>query len=275
MYPPINQIKQYYAEAPVMFVDMFMNTMPQGSKDSERFTAPNVAGLIIPLKGSAIFSLNGTPYSMNTNTIVHAGPSMEIDIEVLHDEVWQYAVLHYQIAGNRKGMFPFFNQHFSISIDGNRMLSDMTHQLMKHYITPTNMARISCKGLFLKLLETILSSPSKIIENENENLMATAARFLHEEYFKPITIQDLALQLGIERRRFAYLFERDTGLTPIHYLTEIRIRRAKELLRSGNTVAEVAEKVGYIDNFYFSRVFKKQTGMSPTEFKKLYENASE
>ena len=38
MYPPINQIKQYYADAPVMFVDMFMNTMPQGSKDSERFT---------------------------------------------------------------------------------------------------------------------------------------------------------------------------------------------------------------------------------------------
>jgi len=212
---------------------------------------------------------------MNTNTIVHAGPSMEIDIEVLHDEVWQYAVLHYQIAGNQKGMFPFFNQHFSISIDGNRMLSDMTHQLMKHYITPTNMARISCKGLFLKLIETILSSPSKILENENENLMATAARFLHEEYFKPITIQDLALQLGIERRRFAYLFERYTGLTPIHYLTEIRIRRAKELLRSGNTVAEVAEKVGYIDNFYFSRVFKKKTGMSPTEFKKFYENASE
>ena len=275
MNPPIHQITEYYAEAPVEFVDMFMNTMTIGSKDSGRFTAPNVAGIIIPLKGSAIFSLNGKPYSMSANTIVHAGPSMEIDIEVPHTEVWHYAVIHYKIAENQREQYPFFNQHFSISVDGNRLLSNITHQLMKHYITPTNMARISCKGLFLKLIETVLESPSKRIENENENQMAMAAKLLHEEYFKPITIQDLALHLGIERRRFAYLFERYTGLTPIRYLTEIRIRRAKELLRSGSTVSEAAEKVGYFDSFYFSRVFKKQTGMSPTEYKKFYGDASE
>lgn len=264
----ISQITEYYARAPIVFVDMFMNTMPKGSKDSGRFTAPNLAGLIIPLKGSAIFSLNGTPYTMSVDTIVHAGPSMKIDIEVLSDEEWQYAVIHYRISENQIDKYPIFNQHFSISTDGNRLLSDTTHELMKHYIIPNNLAKITCKGLFLRLIEIILESPKKV-ENENENLMAMAVRLLHEEYYKPITIQDLALQLGIERRRFAYLFERYTGLTPINYLTEIRIRRAKELLRSGISVAEVAEKVGYFDNFYFSRVFKKQIGMSPSEYKKI------
>lgn len=263
----INQIIEYYAQAPVVFVDMFMHTMPKGGKDSGRNTAPNLAGIIIPLKGSATFSLNGMPYFMTADTIVHAGPSMEIDIEVQGDEVWQYAVIHYQLLEDHSDRYPYFNQHFSITINGNRLLLDLTHQLMKNYITPTNMARISCKRLFLKLVETILVSSSKKIENEDQ--MEVAVRYIHEQYSKPITIQDLAVQLGIERRRFAYLFERYTGLSPIQYLTEIRIRRAKELLRSGISVAEVAERVGYLDNFYFSRVFKKQTGMSPTEYKRI------
>ncbi|WP_168193764.1 AraC family transcriptional regulator [Lysinibacillus sp. SGAir0095] len=263
----INQITEYYARAPVMFVDMFMNSMPKGSKDSGRFTAPNLAGLIIPLKGSATFSLNGMPYFMSANTIVHAGPSMNIDIEVQSGDEWQYAVIHYQIAENHLGKYPYFNKHFSISVDTNGLLTELTHQLMKNYITPTNMAKLSCKGLFLQLVETILVSSSKKIDNVDQ--MDLAVRLIHEQYSRPITIQDLAMQLGIERRRFAYLFERYTGLTPIHYLTEIRIRRAKELLRSGITVAEVAEKVGYLDNFYFSRVFKKHTGLSPTMYKKL------
>lgn len=54
----------------------------------------------------------------------------------------------------------------------------------------------------------------------------------------------------MERRRFADLFEQHTGMNPSSYLTEYRIRRAKELLRScDSTVAEIAECVGYVDCF--------------------------
>lgn len=264
----VNKATDYYAQASAMFVDIFMNTMPPASKDSGRFTAPHRAGIIIPLKGSAIFSLNGTPYRMNAKTIVHAGPSMNIEIEVLGEEAWEYAVVHYKLLKDETDKFPLFFKHFSITIEDNKELADFAHQLMMNYMTPTNLAKVTCKSLFLRIIETLLQSASKNSMDPGENLMEAVVRYFHENYAKPIMIQELAEELGVERRRFAYLFERYTGSSPNRYLTEIRMRRAKELLRIGYSVSEVAEKLGYIDYFYFSRVFKSHTGMSPTQFKK-------
>ena len=70
---------------------------------------------------------------------------------------------------------------------------------------------------------------------------------------------------------FSTLFKKETGQNFLDYLTELRISKAKELL-CGETlsVQDVAETVGYSDLKYFSRLFKKATGVSPSDYKKLY-----
>ena len=64
------------------------------------------------------------------------------------------------------------------------------------------------------------------------------------------------------------LFRRYAGQSYNKYVTELRIRRARELLRGGGglPIREVAQRVGYADPFYFSRLFRSYTGKSPTEF---------
>ncbi|MEG0381419.1 MAG: helix-turn-helix transcriptional regulator, partial [Kurthia sp.] len=59
------------------------------------------------------------------------------------------------------------------------------------------------------------------------------------------------------------------GLSPNTYITEYRVSKSKSLLeRAELSIAEIAETVGYEDCFYYSRVFKKQTGMSPSAYRK-------
>jgi AraC-like DNA-binding protein len=68
--------------------------------------------------------------------------------------------------------------------------------------------------------------------------------------------------------RFIHKFKDLTGMTPIEYLTQIRINEAKFLLsNSPLNVAEISSIVGYDDPLYFSRVFKKVTGISPKNYK--------
>ena len=67
---------------------------------------------------------------------------------------------------------------------------------------------------------------------------------------------------------FIRSFKRYTGVTPLQYITTIRINKAKELLKdSGYSIQEIGSLVGYDNQLYFSRMFKKQTGCSPSQYR--------
>ena len=132
------------------------------------------------------------------------------------------------------------------------------------------MALFKSKTLFMNLLEDILVAAKMQVLDSASELMEQALQYIHENYAQQISVSNISMELGIERRRFAYLFEQHTGMNPSTYITEYRIRRAKDLLEYGGIpVAEIAECVGYVDCFYFSRVFKKCTGLSPSAYRKL------
>lgn len=90
---------------------------------------------------------------------------------------------------------------------------------------------------------------------------------IRHHYQETIDIEGIALTSGSSTNRFYRMFRQITGFTPHQYLTMVRLRRALQLLaRYSGSVAEVAHEVGYQDEFYFSRVFKKQCGISPTQY---------
>lgn len=94
-------------------------------------------------------------------------------------------------------------------------------------------------------------------------------QYVHERYAEDITIADLSDKVFISRNYLSIIFKNLTGETFNTYLTRVRIEKARELLLERNMlVYEVAEKVGYKNVPYFSTLFKKFTGMNPTELAK-------
>lgn len=265
----IKYLIDYYAHASVSFTDVFTNKMESGQIDIGRTTAPGKCGLVVPLAGSAIFSFNGVPYAMEPGMVVHAGPQMPIEIKASDDKGWEYAVVHYHIPSEEIPQYPLSAQHFLINTGCHTKIIDYVQQLIESKAMPDNMSIFKAKTLFMNLLEAILISAKVKILDTASDQMEQALQYIHENYATQLSVSKIAEEFGVERRRFAYLFEQHTGMTPSVYLTEYRIRRSKELLKYDDSpVAEIAECVGYVDCFYFSRVFKKCTGMSPTSYRK-------
>lgn len=93
--------------------------------------------------------------------------------------------------------------------------------------------------------------------------------YIHEHYAEDLTLGGLADKVYISRNYLSMIFKNITGETFNNYLTRVRIEQARELLMEHNAlVYEVAERVGYKNVPYFSTVFKKFTGMNPTELVK-------
>jgi two-component system response regulator YesN len=102
-------------------------------------------------------------------------------------------------------------------------------------------------------------------------LIALVGNYLEENYAREISLDDAAAFVKISSFYLSKLFKKELGENFIDYLTGIRIRKAKEILSNPrNTVKDVCYRVGYRDPNYFSRVFKKISGMTPTEYQSKY-----
>ncbi len=96
-----------------------------------------------------------------------------------------------------------------------------------------------------------------------------ARRYMAKNFTDPnLMLQDAAKAAGMSASRFSTVFAQETGMTFTEYLTGLRIAKAKELLRATTLrSSEIGTAVGYSDRHYFSYLFKKNTGMTPSEFR--------
>ncbi len=127
------------------------------------------------------------------------------------------------------------------------------------------------QDLYTLLDESARSVTQKVNSYNNKSIklvMRKAVDFLQAHYHEPITLNEVAEHTFVSTYYISRMFKRETGKNFVDYLNDIRISKAKELLKDVRLKTyEVAEKVGITDAHYFSRLFKKHVGITPTEFR--------
>lgn len=94
----------------------------------------------------------------------------------------------------------------------------------------------------------------------------TVSDYIKSNYMLKIYVEDIAESLNVNRRYLSRIFKERKGVTIQQYIINYKIKKACEFLNRGFKVNETASMVGYEDTFTFSKIFKKNTGCSPTEY---------
>ncbi|GBF73828.1 hypothetical protein PA598K_02150 [Paenibacillus sp. 598K] len=116
--------------------------------------------------------------------------------------------------------------------------------------------------LYHVVLQSSIAAPT----NSREAVKQTID-YIHAHYRQQIKLSDLAVMACVSIRQYNHIFRQITGTSPMDYVHQVRIERAKTLLHtSSRDMLSIAHQVGFKDEFYFSRRFKQQEGVSPTVY---------
>lgn len=159
-----------------------------------------------------------------------------------------------QLAGEHHDTIRFFIDRITGAIwDGadvtevNRVLESLLHTLSS---------------------DSVVSDVSRHGMRRRE-LVGSALQFLAEHTSQSISVSDIASHCNVSGDYLTALFKEELETSPMRCLRDMRMNRAKELLNDpANTVLDVSDKLGFNDPHYFSRLFKRQVGVPPSEFRR-------
>ncbi|MGN0132360.1 MAG: helix-turn-helix domain-containing protein [Lachnospiraceae bacterium] len=124
------------------------------------------------------------------------------------------------------------------------------------------------RAWFVDKMDAAVRDVANNKETQSNGVVAKAKAYINANFSREISLDDVSKEVDISPYYFSKIFKEETGENFIEYVTAVRIEKAKELLEQSTlSMKEICAQVGYADPNYFSRTFKKNVGVTPTEYK--------
>lgn len=143
------------------------------------------------------------------------------------------------------------------------LVEDITIEKLTKYKTLENL-----KNYMVDLCKDIINHLITIEEKESSKLIHKAKEYINSKYNSAITLDEICEYVSVSKSYFCYMFKREMGESIWNYLTNYRIEKAKDLLHNTDMKNyEISYYIGYENASYFTKTFRKLTGMTPHEFR--------
>ena len=220
--------------------------------------------------GEGNFTVDGKTYHIQKNSTFCIFPNEEVSYAADPKHPWTY----YWVGFNgRDARFlisktSFSNMPVFWETPGGETIDLIRKIYSSSGTEPENVTMMT--GLLYQLLATYMKACSPSFEENTDHRLQSALAFIHTNYAKAISNDDISASCGTSNTLLNHLFHKYQGCSPIQYLIQYRIDMALELIvRTDLNVRSIAQAVGYTDELYFIRAFKKRVGCSPMRYREL------
>lgn len=216
-------------------------------------------GFIFCIEGEMIFTKGGKYFRCDQHHVVLVPKASNYDIFV--EDGAHCFILDFELCSG------VFNKMYEFTIQETESFYKDFQRIQKCPLTLTSHDLIS-----LSIIYDMISCINDYGQNKKYyKVIEEAEIYLKENIFDhALTIGDIARASNISEVYFRKLFKEKYGVSPLHYITDIRIKKAKTMLISDLdlSISNISVSCGFVDIYSFSRVFKKIVGISPLNFKK-------
>lgn len=214
--------------------------------------------LVYILSGNAVYRYKDFEKKISSNTLLFLAPDDDHEVEVIGKQNYSFITIAFSITRAlpaNTGLIQIFQ------LPQARLLFEQIHSIYE----------LRAKGWYPLLMSKTYSilyhmSIAQAKQEKNEYI-EDILNYLKANYQRTLTLEELAEHSGFSLTHFKRMFKAATGTTPIAYLNNFRIERAKDFLRSEMfSIREVATLCGFQNEYYFSTAFKKAVGIPPKQY---------
>lgn len=232
--------------------------------------------LIYCIEGSGWYEIEGVKYTVGANQFFILPKNMAHSYGSAPADSWTIYWIHFD--GEKAGYFADgFDKPTWVSPEKNSRISDRLHlfeeifSTLKNGYSKNNLKySISSFFHFLGSLKFLGAYRESIFSNQQKRDVADEAiHFMRENIHRRLTLKEIADYSGFSASHFSSLFQKKTGYSPLNYLSQLKIQQACHYLDfSDMKITQISAKIGFEDSLYFSRIFTKTMGLSPSEYRK-------
>ncbi|MDR3337649.1 MAG: AraC family transcriptional regulator [Treponema sp.] len=246
---------------------------------------PVAEGRILPIfqvvyvaQGEGVFNADGRSYQVKPGCLMLILPEMWHSYKPVYETGWhEYWVGFkgdYFTRMLEEGILSPRQIFFNIGLH-NDLIPIFGRIFEAIRIQPPLYQLRACSGILMLLAEMLTHERQGDKPSYYQKIVEKAKFLMEQRVESVLSLSDISEELGLSSSRFSEIFKTYTAMTPYHYFIQLKIHRAERLLEEeGSSVKEVSLNLGFEDQYYFSRLFKSKTGISPSDWKKYLNPAA-
>lgn len=225
--------------------------------------------LIYCTEGSGVIWLQGREYRLHANEAFCIPRFKGHRYWASSEDPWSILWVHFK--GEDTGYFPLEERQIVKMVSSNasnRMmfLFELLFKILDENYTLGNFIYIS--QVLSLILAEIYEREKRDSAQEQNRHVTSVVRFMYKHIHENLTLEQVSEEFELSRSYLNAIFQKYTQHSPMDFFINLKMKEACKMLRSSELyIYEVAQKLGYGDQYYFSRIFKKVVGISPKEYK--------
>ncbi|HJA92399.1 MAG TPA: AraC family transcriptional regulator [Candidatus Eisenbergiella merdipullorum] len=215
--------------------------------------------ILLKYEGETLYETKGKTYVSNRNKMVILPKGSSYNW--ICTKSGHYAVIEFESSRLYDKIIYFPD------VNGDRLLKDFKELEYKRTVKKPLFEIESIRDAYSIILKLCEAERKIYVPTEKTEKLSPAIEYIAQNYHKNIKNDDLASLSGLSTVYFRKLFTEVYHISPIAYVHELRIKKAKEMLKSDyGSITDIAHSLGYLNIYDFSRDFKKHTGVSPSKY---------
>lgn len=241
-------------------ISVFASKHEKGQASSGYADKPRPQSGIVYIDGDVTLQVQGKKTAYKTGDLLFYPTGSKYSF-LFHSDTTFYGLNFNLIGEDGEEIIPF-DAPTLLTHSADALIVDQFARCLNLYRTSTN--RIALKGeAFALVSHAIVAYTTKNAPSGIQPAIDTIRNSIHDE----LRVCDLAAACGMSESTFRREFHRYAGVSPKQYILERKINKAKQMLRSGYyPIKEICMILGFFDDAYFSKIFKKSTGMTPMQY---------